>query len=189
MVAPFTEAPCISHCSKHPVWSKVVLNSNIGHQPLGKFNLLHWLYKNLKAHKAFCWLEFLITITHYNSKCFAKSGSPIEYNWNFFNFLKLGLSTLASLVRKLLLIQPTSAASERDFSLLSTLSSQQDNALEDYIEASVMITCNECQRKAWIFSLLLLGLLKDKEPWSASYLLYFLFENEREIFIATASTS
>jgi len=54
----------------------------------------------------------------------------------------------ASLVRKLLLIQPSSAASERVFSLLSTLSSQQDNALEDYIEASVMIRYNECQRKA-----------------------------------------
>ena len=54
----------------------------------------------------------------------------------------------ASLVRKLLLIQPSSAASERVFSLLATLSSQQDNALVDYIEASVMIRYNECQRKA-----------------------------------------
>lgn len=54
----------------------------------------------------------------------------------------------ASLVKKLLLVQPSSAASERAFSLLSTLSSQQDNALEDYIEASVMIRYNECQRKA-----------------------------------------
>ena len=54
----------------------------------------------------------------------------------------------ASLVRKLLLIQPSSAASERVVSLLITLSSQQDNTLEDYIEPSVMIRYNECQRKA-----------------------------------------
>ena len=39
----------------------------------------------------------------------------------------------ASIVRRLLLIQLSSAASKSVFSLLSTLSSQQDNALEDYI--------------------------------------------------------
>ena len=39
----------------------------------------------------------------------------------------------ASLFRRLLLIQPSSAASKSVFSLLSTLSSQQDNALEHYI--------------------------------------------------------
>ena len=39
----------------------------------------------------------------------------------------------ASIVRRLLLIQPSSAASKSVFSLLSTLSSQQDNALEYYI--------------------------------------------------------
>ena len=58
------------------------------------------------------------------------------------------LALWASLVRKLLLIQPSSAASERVVSLLITLSSQQDNTLEDYIEPSVMIRYNECQRNA-----------------------------------------
>ena len=47
----------------------------------------------------------------------------------------------ASLVRKLLLIQPSSAAFNKVFSLLSTLSSQQENA-------SVMIRYSEYQRKA-----------------------------------------
>ena len=111
----------------------------------------------------------------------------------------------ASLVRKLLLIQPSSAASERVFSLLSTLSSQQDNALEDYhVEASVMIRYNECQRRnehfycycldflkslsqpliyysfcskmKGKFSLLLLGLLKEPQS-AASHLLQFSFKN------------
>lgn len=53
----------------------------------------------------------------------------------------------AALVKQLLLIQPSSAAAERVFSLLSSLSSQQDRALEDYIEASVMIRYNSNQRK------------------------------------------
>ena len=46
-------------------------------------------------------------------------------------------------VRKLLLVQPSSAASERAFSLLATcFSDQQDSALEDYVEASVMLRYN-----------------------------------------------
>ena len=52
-----------------------------------------------------------------------------------------------ALVRKLLLIQPSSAAAERVLSVLSTLSAQQEGALEDYIEASVMIRYNNNQRK------------------------------------------
>ena len=46
-------------------------------------------------------------------------------------------------VRKLLLVQPSSAASERAFSLLATcFSDQQDSALEDYVEASMMLIYN-----------------------------------------------
>ena len=53
-----------------------------------------------------------------------------------------------ALVRKLLLIQPSSAAAaERVFSVLSTLSAQQKGAFEDYIEAPVMIRYNNNQRK------------------------------------------
>ena len=52
-----------------------------------------------------------------------------------------------ALVRKLLLIQPSSAAAERVLSVLSILSAQQEGALEDYIEASVTIRYNNNQRK------------------------------------------
>ena len=52
-----------------------------------------------------------------------------------------------ALVRKLLLVQPSSAAAERVFSILNTLSAQQEGALEDYIEASVIIRYNNNQRK------------------------------------------
>jgi len=56
------------------------------------------------------------------------------------------IQSRASPVKKILLV-PSSASAERVFSLLSTLSSQQESALEDYIEASVMIRYNICQRK------------------------------------------
>ena len=52
-----------------------------------------------------------------------------------------------TLVKKLLLIQPSSASSERVFSLLSnSFNSQQDTALEDYLEASVMLRYNKAKR-------------------------------------------
>jgi len=56
------------------------------------------------------------------------------------------IQSRASPVKKILLV-PSSASAERVFSLLSTLSFQQESALEDYIEASVMIRYNICQRK------------------------------------------
>lgn len=52
-----------------------------------------------------------------------------------------------ALVKKLLLIQPSSAAAERVFSLLSNaFTSQQDSALQDYLEASVMLRYNKAKR-------------------------------------------
>ena len=52
-----------------------------------------------------------------------------------------------ALVRKLILVQPSFAAAERVFSFLNTLSGELDRALEDYIEASVMIRYNNNQKK------------------------------------------
>ena len=53
----------------------------------------------------------------------------------------------SSLVKTLLLIQPSSASAERAFSLLtSAFPSQQDRALEDYLEASVMLQYNNTKR-------------------------------------------
>ena len=43
-------------------------------------------------------------------------------------------------VRKAILVQPSSAAAERVFSILATsFGSQQDRALQDYIECSIML--------------------------------------------------
>ena len=54
----------------------------------------------------------------------------------------------ASLVKKLLVIQPISASAERVFSLLNNaFNDQQDNALEEYLEASVMIRYNNAKRQ------------------------------------------
>ena len=53
----------------------------------------------------------------------------------------------ASLVKTLLLIQPSSASAERAFSLLTNgFSSQQERALEDYLEACVMIQYSSAKR-------------------------------------------
>lgn len=47
--------------------------------------------------------------------------------------------------KKILLIQPSSAASEMVFSLLkNSFGSQQDHALKDYVEASLMLQFNKC---------------------------------------------
>ena len=46
---------------------------------------------------------------------------------------------------KVLLAQPSSAASERVFSLLkSSFSSQQQRSLQDYVEVSLMLQYNNC---------------------------------------------
>ena len=49
-----------------------------------------------------------------------------------------------SVAKKVILLQPSSAAAERVFSLLnSSFSEQQQNSLEDYVEASVMLQYNK----------------------------------------------
>ena len=53
----------------------------------------------------------------------------------------------SSLVKKLLLIQLSSASAERVFSLLTNaFGSQQESALQDYLEASVMLRYNNAKR-------------------------------------------
>ena len=53
----------------------------------------------------------------------------------------------AGVVKKLLVIQPSSASAGRVFSLLkNAFNDQQDNALEDYFKASVMIRYNNAKR-------------------------------------------
>ena len=53
------------------------------------------------------------------------------------------LPNWASAARKVLLVQPSSAASERVFSLLkASFQEQQDGTLQDYLEASLMLQYN-----------------------------------------------
>ena len=53
------------------------------------------------------------------------------------------LPNWSSAVKKVLLVQPSSAAGERVFSLLSaSFHEQQENALSDYLQASVMLQYN-----------------------------------------------
>ena len=54
------------------------------------------------------------------------------------------LPAWAAAAKKVLVVQPSSAAAERAFSLLnSTFGDKQDNSLKDYIETSIMIRYNK----------------------------------------------
>ena len=60
---------------------------------------------------------------------------------------KLTLPYWSSIVRALLLIQQSSASAKRAFSLLTNaFCLQQDSALQDYLEASVMLRYNNAKR-------------------------------------------
>ena len=51
----------------------------------------------------------------------------------------------SSAVQKVVLVHPSSAAAERVFSLLVTMfGDQQHDALEDYLEAALMLRVNDC---------------------------------------------
>ena len=58
------------------------------------------------------------------------------------------LPNWSAVVRKLLLVQPSSASAERVFSLMNHFFTHlQENALEETVEASVMLRYNNNQRK------------------------------------------
>ena len=57
------------------------------------------------------------------------------------------LPNWSALVKKLLLLQPSSASAERVFSLLNNgFNAQQDSSLTDYLESSVMLRYNNAKR-------------------------------------------
>ena len=59
--------------------------------------------------------------------------------------LKLKSVNWCVIVRKFLLLQPSSAAVERVFSLLNSgFGTLQEQSLQDYIQASVMLRYNDC---------------------------------------------
>ena len=58
------------------------------------------------------------------------------------------LPNWSAVVKTLLLLQPSSASAQRAFSLMNnSFNGQQESALEDYLEASVMIRYNSAKRK------------------------------------------
>ena len=70
--------------------------------------------------------------------------SPTYGPMEFWKTHELSLSSWAQAARKVLLVQPSSAASERVFSLLnSSFGHQQNSALQDYIETSLMLQYNK----------------------------------------------
>ena len=72
---------------------------------------------------------------------------PLE--WWKQNFTELPL--WSSVARKVLLIQPSSAASERVFSLLkASFGEQQDGTLQDYVETSLMLQYNITITELWV---------------------------------------
>ena len=66
-------------------------------------------------------------------------------------FWKNSASTLplwAAAVKKILVVQPSSAAVERVFSMLNNaFKDQQHNSLQDYLEASIMLRYNNCKNR------------------------------------------
>ena len=59
----------------------------------------------------------------------------------------LDLPHWSAVAKKVLLVQPSSAAAERVFSVMEALfNRQQDSALEDTVEASVMLSYNGSQQ-------------------------------------------
>ena len=66
-----------------------------------------------------------------------KCPASAEISWKLNT---ISLPRWSAAVRRALLVQPSSAAAERVFSLLQlSFGGQQDNSLQDYIEASLML--------------------------------------------------
>ena len=64
--------------------------------------------------------------------------------WPWWRTLTRELPSWSSAVRKLVLVQLSTAAAERVFSLLTTIfGDQQHEALEDYVEAALMLRVND----------------------------------------------
>ena len=73
--------------------------------------------------------------------------SDIHRDFDQLEWWKLHASTLpnwSAAAKKTILLQPSSAAAERVFSLLkASFGEQQDMSLQDYIEASIMLQYNK----------------------------------------------
>ena len=65
-------------------------------------------------------------------------------SWPWWKSVAQELPAWSSAMQKLVVVQPSSAAAERAFSMLTTtFGEQQHDALEDYIETSLMLRVND----------------------------------------------
>ena len=55
---------------------------------------------------------------------------------------ELQLPNWSAAAKKACLVQPSSAAAERVFSLLNSFGTKQNNSLEDYVEGTIMLQYN-----------------------------------------------
>ena len=77
----------------------------------------------------------------------AAADDPLPTTASDDEVLRWCLPAFASAAKGVLLLTPTSAAVERAFSLLRMLSDRQESALEDNVEARVMLRYNKSQRR------------------------------------------
>jgi hypothetical protein len=79
---------------------------------------------------------------------YLSKAADTDQHFNILEWWKLNAPELPKwsvAARKIFLIHPSSAVSERVFSLLKNyFGAQQDNALKDYVEASLMLQFNKC---------------------------------------------
>lgn len=65
-------------------------------------------------------------------------------SWPWWKSVARELPAWSSAIQKLVVVQPSSAAAERAFSMLTTMfGEQQHDALKDYIETSLMLRVND----------------------------------------------
>ena len=82
-----------------------------------------------------------------NSQLYLARVNDLHEEFNLLDWWKSNASVLpnwSSIARKIMLLQPSSAAAERVFSLLkASFGEQQEACLQDYIEASLMLQLNK----------------------------------------------
>ena len=101
--------------------------------------LIHWRHSPFLTDEIIS--ELKDELPAYLARCADTDDSVCPLDWWKRNSTDLPKWSAAA--AKVLLIQPSSAATERVFSLLkASFSEQQDHSLQDYIEASLMFLYN-----------------------------------------------
>ena len=78
-------------------------------------------------------------------------GADLQIEEEKLQWWSRNLPSWSSVVKKVLLVQPSSASAERVFSIMNNFfTNQQDAALEQTVEASVMLCYNQNQRNKFV---------------------------------------